>query len=83
MSECYFCYWLTWDDLDKGLLDVLLLLYTDRTEQQQYELILKLTSAVLSPFQQSMLKFALTLRMYSPTVQMFHQVLLALRYDTI
>ena len=43
-------------------------------EQHQYKLILNLTSAVLSPVQQSMLKFALTLRMYSPTVYMFHQV---------
>ena len=54
--------------------NLLCLLYADKTEQQQYALILKLTSTVLSPFQQSMLKFALTLRMYSPTVQMFHQV---------
>jgi len=46
----------------------------DKTEQQQYELIQRLTSTILSPFQQNMLKFALTLRMYSPTIQMFHQV---------
>jgi len=31
-------------------------------------------STVLSPVQLNTLKFALTLRMYSPTVQMFHQV---------
>ena len=47
---------------------------TDRTEHQQYNVILQQTWPVLSTFQQDMLKFALTLRMYSPTVHMFHQV---------
>uniref|UniRef100_A0A3Q3WAW8 Uncharacterized protein n=1 Tax=Mola mola TaxID=94237 RepID=A0A3Q3WAW8_MOLML len=46
----------------------------DDTDQAYYELITKKASAVLSPVQVNMLKFALSLRAYSATVQSFQQI---------
>lgn len=44
------------------------------TNLAYYELILKRASALLSPVQLNMLKFALSLRAYSSTVHSFQQV---------
>lgn len=44
------------------------------TDQAYYELIVKRASALLSSVQVNMLKFALSLRAYSATVQSFQQV---------
>ncbi|XP_041360300.1 UDP-glucose:glycoprotein glucosyltransferase 1-like [Gigantopelta aegis] len=44
------------------------------TDQSIYNTILKYASRVLSPVQMNLLKFSLSLRMYSPTVQMFQQI---------
>ncbi|XP_046872215.1 UDP-glucose:glycoprotein glucosyltransferase 1 [Hypomesus transpacificus] len=46
----------------------------DDTEQAYYELIVKRAGAVLSPVQVNMLKFALSLRAYSSTVNSFQQI---------
>ncbi|XP_067099208.1 UDP-glucose:glycoprotein glucosyltransferase 1 [Osmerus mordax] len=46
----------------------------DDTEQAYYDLIVKRASAVLSPVQVNMLKFALSLRAYSSTVHSFQQI---------
>ncbi|XP_043928923.1 UDP-glucose:glycoprotein glucosyltransferase 2 isoform X2 [Protopterus annectens] len=44
------------------------------TERSYYNLILKKAGQFLSELQVKLLKFSLSIRAYSPTVQMFHQV---------
>ena len=43
-------------------------------EQSQYELILKVAGSLISAEQLKLLKFALALRMFSPTVEMYNAV---------
>ncbi|XP_067127795.1 UDP-glucose:glycoprotein glucosyltransferase 1 isoform X1 [Centruroides vittatus] len=44
------------------------------SQQEQYEVILNITSKILSPARLALLKFSLSLRIHSPAVEMFHQI---------
>lgn len=44
------------------------------SQEGQYEVILNITSKLLSPARLALLKFSLSLRIYSPAVEMFHQI---------
>lgn len=48
--------------------------YIDYNDQSQYDLVLETAGSLLSPFQLNLLKFALSLRMFSPTVEMYNQI---------
>ena len=54
---------------------------TTSTFQDDYERILKLTLPLLSPSKKSILKFSLSLRSHSPTVEMFNQISADKRID--
>jgi len=47
--------------------------YSDN-DRSQYELILRVTRTLLTPSQHKLLKFALSIRVYSPTVEMYNEV---------
>ncbi len=46
------------------------------TEEEMYQVILKVAEKLLTPLKLNLLKFALSLRAHSPTVEMFNQVTL-------
>jgi len=53
---------------------VLICFVSDKPEQVQYDLVSEVAETLLSQSQFNLFKFALALRMYSPTVEMYNQV---------
>ncbi|XP_076324138.1 UDP-glucose-glycoprotein glucosyltransferase isoform X3 [Tachypleus tridentatus] len=45
-----------------------------KTAKQQYEVVIDIASKLLSPPKLAFLKFSFALRVYSPTIEMFHQI---------